>query len=75
MSGVAETGWCGGAFGVREEGGGRMMLGGTGFWRRRWWTNVDMVMLVVLVEGGGVFVIWCGDGEYQLEIGGTQAGS
>ncbi len=36
---------------------------------------MDTVMLVSVVERDSGFVVWCGDGEYQLEISSAQAGS
>lgn len=71
MSGMVENGWCERGFGLREGWVGRMMLWSSGFRKQGWRTNGDSVMLVVLVERGGAFVVWCGDGEYQLEIGGA----
>jgi hypothetical protein len=32
-------------------------------------------MLVVVVEKAGAAIVWCGDGEYRLEIRSAQKGS
>ena len=44
-------------------------------WERGRATNGDTVMLVNVVDEGGGYVVWFGDGEYQFEIGSAQAGS
>jgi hypothetical protein len=51
-------------------------VGGQGNWETVRGTNVDGVMLVVVVvEKRAAGVVWCGSGEYQLEIGSMQKGS
>ena len=64
---------------VRSVGGGgeweRVVLVGKGTGKRAWGTNVDRVMLVVMVEKRGAGVVRFGDGEYQLEIRSAQEGS
>lgn len=75
MSGLFENGWCGSAFGGEVDGSGRIMLGRIEFRRQGWGTNVDNMMLVVLVERGGAFVVWCGDGDIPHEISRRSASS
>ena len=75
VSGVLEKGWWIGAL-VRGVGGvDRVVLVGRGTGKREMWTNVDTVMLVVVVEKRATGVVWCGGGEYQLEIGSAQESS
>lgn len=44
---------------------------GLGIGKHWWWTNVDALMLVSVVERDSRFVVWCGDGNDQLEISGA----
>lgn len=75
MSGVVEKCWWSGVL-VRGIGGvDRVVLVGRGTGKRDRGTNVDNVMLVVRVEKRAAGVIWCGGGEYQLEIGSAQESS
>jgi hypothetical protein len=75
VSGVVEKGWWIGVL-VRGVGGvDRVVLVGKGSGKRDKGTNVEGVMLVLVVEKRAAGVVWCGGGEYQLEIGSAQEGS
>ncbi|MDT7736720.1 MAG: hypothetical protein QOK09_89, partial [Mycobacterium sp.] len=66
VSGVVESGWW---IGVLVRGVGvvdRDVLVGRGTGKRYRGTNVDGVMLVLVVEKRAAGVVWCGGGEYQL---------
>jgi len=71
VSGVVESGWWIGVLVSSGGGSDRVVLVGRGTGIRARWTYVDGVMLVLMVEKRGAGVIWCGGGEYQLEIGGA----
>jgi hypothetical protein len=68
VRGVAEKGWCWSAVVVGGRGWDRVVLAGSGTGQRRMWTNVDRVMLEVMVEKRMAGVVWFRDGEYQFEI-------
>ncbi|MDT5200836.1 MAG: hypothetical protein QOH34_2358 [Mycobacterium sp.] len=75
VSGVVESGWWIGVL-VRGVGGvDRDVLVGRGTGKQYRGTNVDGVMLVLVVEKRAAGVVWCGGGEYQLEIGSAQESS
>lgn len=71
MYGVVEKGWCWWALVCGGLGCDRLRLRDSGFRRHGWGTNVDILMLVGVVERVDGFVVGCGNGEYQLEIGGA----
>lgn len=75
MSGVIEKGWWSGVL-VRGGGGSdRVVVVGRGTGIRARWTYGDGVMLGLVVEKRAAGVVWCGGGEYQLEIGSAQESS
>ena len=59
--------WAGGQLGWRDSGS----VGGQRNWETGTWTNVDSVLLMVMVEKRAASVVWYGDGQYQLESGGA----